>query len=108
MPRSIFAKSSTLSINRPSRTLSRQMISAYSVACSELFVRPFASISPNIEMIDSGVFSSCDTFEMKSLLSSFERRSRRIAIARNARPATITVTASPIARESTIRLRRIS
>jgi hypothetical protein len=33
------------------------MISAYSVACSVFFVRPFASISPNIEMIDSGVLS---------------------------------------------------
>ena len=70
------------------------MISAYSVDCSGPFVRPFASISPNIVMIDSGVFSSCDTFEMNSLFSSFARRSRRIASGMKPKPTRITVIAA--------------
>ena len=92
-------------MSRARRTLSRQITSAYSVAWAGPLTRPDASISPNIEMIDSGVLSSCETLEMNSLLSALALRSRRTASSSTPSPDVMMTIAIPI-RTRSMTLRR--
>jgi hypothetical protein len=70
-------KSRTLLSSRVRRSLSLTMVSRYSSRSAGSAGRPTRSVSANIRMAVSGVFSSCDTLETNCEGSSATRSSRR-------------------------------
>ncbi len=68
-PLSMRAQSSTRSISSESRSVSCASISSTSWVCSGSFTRPSESVSMNIRIEVSGVRSSCETSETKSVFS---------------------------------------